>query len=501
MSRTVFKRVFDKRSVRYRLCSRPVRSSADMSALSQLISERRTPAIIGGNSARAGTEDFSIWAADAKETFTFGSGEREPFEKLQSALNKYRLSEETGDDLPKGMFRCGWIGYFSYELGRYIESIPATAADDLGLGLICLYFYDRAICYDHSEERWWVIALHAEGDSESGEEKLAGLERLLAEAENTAPAQPAEGSIEMVDLSKFRCNMTEGEYFDAIKKIKRYIFDGDVYQINFSQRFEGDYKVPAIDLFHWENEYNPSPYAAYIAGDDLAVVSASPEMFITIRDGVISTKPIKGTRPRLTSGPGAEQINEVNFAELVQSEKEQAELNMIIDLERNDLARICKPGTRRVSQPRTIEVYPTVFHAVATVEGELRDADSPSVFCDVLKAVFPGGSITGAPKIRSMEIIDELEPTQRSVYTGSIGYIGVDGSVCLNIAIRTVIITDSTAYAQTGGGIVADSDPQAEWDETITKARALLAGITAVNKKVLKKWQRHKGSKAQRHKV
>lgn len=478
MSQTVFKKVFDKRSVVYQLSSRRVKTSAEMPALSQLISERETPAVIGGNSAKDG---FSIWAANAKETFTFSSGEREPFEKLQSALNKYKLSQETGDELPKGMFRCGWIGYFSYGLGRYIEKIPATAVDDLGLGLIHLNFYDRAICYDHSEKAWWVIALEAQGENESGEEKLTSLERLLTEAESTAPVIPAAGSIEMVDLSKFKCNMSEDDYFDAIKKIKRYIFDGDVYQINFSQRFEGDYNVPAIDLFHWENKYNPSGYAAYIGGYGFSVVSASPEMFITIHDGVISTKPIKGTRPRLTSGARAKQINEVNFAELVQSEKEQAELNMIIDLERNDLARICKPGTRVVSQPRTIEVYPTVFHAVATVEGELKDANSPSVFCDVLKAVFPGGSITGAPKIRSMEIIDELEPTERSVYTGSIGYIGIDGSVCLNIAIRTVIITGSTAYAQTGGGIVADSDPQAEWDETITKARALLAGITAVN--------------------
>ncbi len=204
-------------------------------------------------------------------------------------------------------------------------------------------------------------------------------------------------------------------------------------------------------------------------------------MFITVTNGVISTKPIKGTRPRVNESKSsqAKQINARNFDELVNSEKEQAELNMIIDLERNDLARICKAGTRHISQSRTIESYPTVFHAVATVAGELRDE---TTFCDVLKAVFPGGSITGAPKIRSMEIIAETEPTARGVYTGSIGFIGIDGSVCLNIAIRTIIIKDEKAYAQTGGGIVADSYPEAEWQETITKARALLGGITAVQK-------------------
>jgi para-aminobenzoate synthetase component 1 len=197
-------------------------------------------------------------------------------------------------------------------------------------------------------------------------------------------------------------------------------------------------------------------------------------MFITAADGIIRTKPIKGTRPRSSDA----KTNERDFRELLHSEKEQAELNMIIDLERNDLTRICKYGTIKVVQPRIIESYPTVLHAVATVEGHLREDAS---FCDILKAIFPGGSITGAPKIRSMEIIDETEPTARGVYTGSIGFIGVDGSVCLNIAIRTVIIAGRKAYVQTGGGIVADSDAEAEWQETIVKAKALLAGIKAAN--------------------
>jgi para-aminobenzoate synthetase component 1 len=277
--------------------------------------------------------------------------------------------------------------------------------------------------------------------------------------------------------------MDKDYYFEAIEKIKRYIYDGDVYQINFSQRFECDYDAQPIELFHWQNHFNPSPYAAYINAGGFHIVSASPEMFITITDGVISTKPIKGTRPRINEinfeTDHAKQSNAKNFDELVNSEKEQAELNMIIDLERNDVARICKHGTRKVIQPRTVESYPTVFHAVATVAGHLR---KEITFSDVLKAMFPGGSITGAPKIRSMEIIDETEPTARGVYTGSIGFLGIDGSVCLNIAIRTIIIKDNTAFAQTGGGIVADSDPQAEWAETITKARALLAGINSVNR-------------------
>jgi para-aminobenzoate synthetase component 1 len=201
-------------------------------------------------------------------------------------------------------------------------------------------------------------------------------------------------------------------------------------------------------------------------------------MFLTLSQGEIRTKPIKGTRPRISeTSVQARQTNERSYRELAASEKDQAELAMIVDLERNDLARVCIPGTRRVLMPRTIEACPTVFHAVAVIGGRLR----PDVgFCDVLRAAFPGGSITGAPKIRAMEIIDRNEPTARGLYTGSIGFIGIDGTACLNIAIRTIIIADQKAYIQVGGGIVADSNPWAEYQETLVKARALVAGIRSV---------------------
>jgi len=297
---------------------------------------------------------------------------------------------------------------------------------------------------------------------------------LLGEAQGERARELRSGDMKAVDIARIKCNISGEYYLDAVAKIKRYIYDGDVYQVNFSQRFECEFDAPPIDLYHWENRFNASPYAAYIDAGDFQLISASPEMFITITSGVISTKPIKGTRPREANGTKA--LNDENFRQLVTSEKEQAELNMIIDLERNDLGRICEYGTIKVVQPRTIEEYPTVFHAVATVEGKLR---LEITFCDIMRAMFPGGSITGAPKIASMKIIDELEPTQRGVYTGSIGFLSIDGTVCLNIAIRTIIIAQNKAHAQTGGGIVADSDPQAEWDETITKARALICGIIA----------------------
>jgi len=475
-----------EKSILCRVHHKRICASIDLPALTQVFARLKLPSILGGNAAKKDAGRFSYWAAGPKEVFEFRSRQKDPFVKLQRALDKYRIEEDCCGRPPKGMFCGGWIGYFGYELGRYIERLPETTIDDLEMPLISLCFYDRLICYDHAENAFWLIALQFPDDTEPPEQKLASVENLLSKADRINMPSPHPADLDNIDFASIRSNMDRDYYLRAIERIKRYIYDGDVYQINFSQRFECDYGAAPVQLFHWQNYYNPSGYAAYIDAGDFQIVSASPEMFITVEDDVISTKPIKGTRRRLDeTGPNAgeaERINARNFNDLVRSEKEQAELNMIIDLERNDLVRICKYGTRKVVQPRTIEAYPTVFHAVATVAGRLREGIS---FCDIIKAMFPSGSITGAPKIRSMEIIDETEPTARGVYTGSIGCIGLDGSASLNIAIRTIIIRDKKAFAQTGGGIVADSDPNAEWDETITKARALLAGINSVNRNSL----------------
>jgi para-aminobenzoate synthetase component 1 len=453
----------------------------NLPGLSEVFAGLESPSILGGNAAKAKAGRFSYWAAEPKEIFTFKSRQTNPFESLDKTLKKYRLRSDCQNRLPKEIFCGGWIGYFSYELDRYIEKLPETTVDDLGMPLIRLCFYDRLIAYDPIEKNFWLIALQLEGETESPENKLDALEELLTESQQIHIPNPVHVDIDRIDVTRVRCNIAKDDYLRAVRKIKQYIYDGDVYQINFSRRFESDYSARPIELFHWQNHHNPSGYAAYIDGGDCCIVSASPEMFISMSGGVIQTKPIKGTRPRISetdqTTPQARQINAGSYNELLCSEKEKAELNMIVDLERNDVAKICIPGTRTVVQPRTIETYPTVFHAVATVAGRLREGLS---FCDVLKAMFPGGSITGAPKIRAMEIIDETEPTARGVYTGSIGFIGIDGNACLNIAIRTIIIRNGKAFAQTGGGIVADSEPEAEWQETITKAKALIAGIKGV---------------------
>lgn len=455
--------------------------SLDLPALSCVFARHKFTSILGGNPAKKEAGRFSYWMAEPKEIFEFGASQQKPFGRLQKVLDKYKLhpdsrlrTQDPRQNLPNGVFCGGWLGYFSYELSRYIEKLPQRTVDDLQMPLIRLCFYDRLIAYDHNEEVFWLIVLQSPEDYQPPGEKLAELEKFMAEAKQICAAEPPAADIDNTDFSQIRSNMDRDYYLKSVEKIKRYIYDGQVYQVNFSQRFECDYKAEPIELFNWQNRFNPSGYAAYINGGSFAIVSASPEMFVTINDRIISTKPIKGTRPRLSDTKEGGKINTKNFNELVSSQKEQAELNMIIDLERNDIAKICVPGTRKVVQPRTIESYPTVFHAVATIEGRLRE---DICFCDVLRATFPGGSITGAPKVSAMEIIDETEHTQRGVYTGSIGFIGVDGCVCLNIAIRTIIIKDNKAFVQTGGGIVADSQPLAEWDETITKAKALLAGI------------------------
>jgi para-aminobenzoate synthetase component 1 len=457
---------------------RRARVTASLSALTETFSQLPHPAILGGNAAVADAHGFSYWAAEPRDVFEFRPGQGDPFDGLRRILHKYTLASGHETTLPAGAFPGGWIGHFSYELGRYIERLPQRAVDDLHVPLIRLCFYDRAIVYDHRLNVFWIVVLELPNDGETPQEKIAGLEHHLDRSRQLQPPEPRDVDFEGVDFTDIARSIPRDGYLHAIRRIKRYIRDGEVYQVNLSHRFEQPFWGRPVQLFHWQNHYNPSGYAAYLDAGDFQIVSASPELFVAIHNGWIQTKPIKGTRPRVRACDAqTSRLNAQRFNELLTSEKEQAELNMIIDLERNDVAKICKPGTRRVIQPRTIEAYPTVYHAVATIGGELRHEVS---LCDVLKAMFPGGSITGAPKIRAMEIIDELEPLARGVYTGAIGFVSLDGTVCLNIAIRTVIITGGNAFVQAGGGIVADSDPQAEWDETIVKAKALLAGIEAV---------------------
>jgi para-aminobenzoate synthetase len=262
-------------------------------------------------------------------------------------------------------------------------------------------------------------------------------------------------------------NVSHAQYLSDLKRIIDYIYAGDIYQANLTQRFSMVWEGDAWDLYSQLHRQNPAPFAAFLPYSDFQILCSSPERFICIQtDGQIETRPIKGTRPRGKS-PADDQSQAF---ELQNNPKDRAELTMIIDLERNDLGRICEFGTVIVPDFIKLEKYPTVWHLASTITGQLRRGLKPS---DIIRAVFPGGSITGAPKIRAMEIIEELELYKRGIYTGSIGYMGFDGAWDFNIVIRTILLKNGKAYIHVGGGIVADSIPESEYNETLDKAKAL----------------------------
>ncbi len=293
-----------------------------------------------------------------------------------------------------------------------------------------------------------------------------------AAAAKDAPADAQHASPGARSLAAADRNFSPEAYRRAVARCVEYIAAGDIFQVNLSQRLRVGQAPPPLTIYRSLRQRNPAWYSAMLLLGESAVLRSSPELFLRVRGREVLTRPIMGTRPRV----GDPAADAAAAAELLASEKDNAELAMIIDLLRNDLGRVCRFGSVRVSHRRELETHPTVFHLVGSVVGRLREGVD---FVDLLAATFPGGSITGAPKIRSMEIIDELEDVARGVYTGSIGYLGVSGNAELNIVIRTVVWDRGSAYVQVGGGIVADSTPEAEYRETLDKARALLEAIAA----------------------
>ncbi|MFC1549210.1 aminodeoxychorismate synthase component I [Candidatus Omnitrophota bacterium] len=271
---------------------------------------------------------------------------------------------------------------------------------------------------------------------------------------------------------KLTPDISKENYIGSINRVLEYIRAGDIYQACLSQRFKAEWPFPSYDLYLKLNKINPSPFSSYLNFRDAAIISSSPELFLKVEDNVIETRPMKGTRPRGSNPDEDKALKE----QLLTSTKDDAELSMIVDLERNDLGKVSVPGTVEVTEHRRIETYPTVFQAISIVKSR-KEKDAS--IADVIKATFPGGSIAGCPKIRAMEIIDELEPTTRNVYTGAIGYISFHDTMELNMAIRTMLLKEKSVYFQVGGGIVADSDPETEYEETLHKARALVESLRA----------------------
>lgn len=390
-----------------------------------------------------------------------------PFHALRAILRRHTLPRH-----PLIPFIAGAVGCLGYDLCHFIERLPRTTEDDIRFPDLHMALYDTALVYDHQEQRAWVAAAEL---GVAGRASAATRAGLLLERLRAAPTDVSAGADEaQAGASAITCNFSKPDYLRALQRCKEYIAAGDIFQVNLSRRFETRVSVPAAELYLRLRGRNPAPMAAYLAFDDWAVVSASPERFLKVDGGRVETRPIKGTRPR-----GRTPAEDAALAEeLIRSAKDNAELAMIVDLERNDLGRVCSYGSVRVTEGRRLESFPTVHHLVATVEGDLHPGRDG---IDLLRAAFPGGSITGAPKVRAMEIIDELEPTPRALYTGAIGYLGFDGRLDLNIVIRTILLRDGHAWFQAGGGIVADSELESEYEETTHKARALFEAVAAAS--------------------
>lgn len=382
-----------------------------------------------------------------------------PFEALKELYHQYHQPYKSF--LP---FIGGMVGFFGYDLCHHIEKFHRTTLDDVKIPDLYLGFYDGGLVIDHEENKVYITDA---GVREGAEERVEWLQKTINAFEKNP--KPIETSYHQ-EPATFEQNLTKEQYQKAIQDVKAYIRSGDIYQANMTRRFQTKLRDHPIELYKKLRDINPAPFASYIDFGEGHIVSSSPERFISLREGIIETRPIKGTCPRGKT----EEEDQANYEALSQSEKDRSELLMIVDLERNDLSKIAKVGTVKVPELFVIEKYATVFHLVATVRAELEEGTDP---IDCLKATFPGGSITGAPKIRAMEIIDELEPTQRNLYTGSIGYIGFNGDMDLNIVIRTIVCKDDKAYFQVGGGIVWDSDPEGEYQESMDKAKALMEAL------------------------
>ena len=355
-------------------------------------------------------------------------------------------------------FVGGAVGYFSYDLGRYIEKMPDIAKDDLSLPDIMVGIYTWALVIDHKKKRTTLVGNKSDTRTKRYWDDLV-------EKFSSTTAKKTRLSLEV--KSEIKSNMNKEQYESAFNKIKQYIKEGDCYQVNLAQRFNVNVEGDAWLAYQQLRKINPSPFCAYMNYPEFQILSNSPERFLSVREGKVETKPIKGTRPR------SNNIDTDNFyiEELINSKKDQAENVMIVDLLRNDISKNCALGSVQVPKLFDIETFPNVHHLVSTITGKLRKSRTS---IDLLRGCFPGGSITGAPKLRSMEIIEELEPHRRGVYCGSIGYIGFNGAMDTNIAIRTILYKNQKMYFYAGGGIVFDSESDAEYQETFDKAASIM---------------------------
>ncbi len=394
----------------------------------------------------------------------------DPFSFLQRQWARYpqtRLPEVPG-------FQGGMAGCFGYDLGRHLERLPETVEDVMGFPDLALGFYDLVFGFDIVERKAWLVSSgYPEANPAKRQARATARADFATERYEAAPITlPPPTPIDTP--TQVTSNFSRPDYERAVQRVIDYIYAGDIFQANLSQCFTAELpeEISPFRLYHRLRSINPAPFAAFLDFGEVVLASSSPERFLRVVEGLVETRPIKGTRPR---GRCPEEDRAL-AAELRASEKDRAENVMIVDLLRNDLSRVCRDTSVAVPELCACEAFATVHHLVSTITGELRPGASA---IDLLMASFPGGSITGAPKIRAMEIIDELEPTRRGPYCGSIGYIGFDGIMDSNIVIRTYALRGQQVTFQAGGGIVADSQPAAEYEETLAKAKALIAALSS----------------------
>jgi len=374
---------------------------------------------------------------------------------LRAALQQLGPARWPGDlRLP---FGAGLVGYLAYDYGRQLESLPCLARHDIALPDLSFGLYDWSLVSDHQLQRCWLVC-HPQVPSARQQALLRQLDSHAAPRQAFSLCEP------------FAAEQGKAQYAEAFARVQDYIQAGDCYQINLAQRFSSHYQGDPLSAYCALRERSPTPFSAYLEMAGGTLLSLSPERFIEVQNGRVETRPIKGTRPRGSSPQQDQALAE----ELQRCEKDRAENLMIVDLLRNDLGRSCEPGSIRVPELFSLESYPNVHHLVSSITGRLR-SDSDTI--DLLMRAFPGGSITGAPKIRAMQIIEELEPVRRSLYCGSVGYLGCEGQMDFNIAIRSLVCHEGSIYCWGGGGVVADSELDAEYQETLTKVGNLLDAL------------------------
>jgi anthranilate synthase component I len=424
---------------------------------------------------------YTFVGADPVEVFRYAGGSciveskgraskspEKPLDFLRTRVQRYRPVRVPG--LPPLV--AGAIGYFSYDMVRLFERLPDRTKNDLGVDDALLMFYLGLVVFDHVRHRVFIVRnVFTDGPGSLRGKYDAAVREIQATRKRLAgPLPAARGAAKRKAALKVSSNMTRQGYVDAVNKSKEYIRAGDIFQVVLSQRFSARISAEPFEIYRALRVLNPSPYMYFLKLGDVSVIGSSPEMLVKVQDGQAFYRPIAGTRPR-----GADEKEDQRLAaELAADPKERAEHIMLVDLGRNDLGRVSEYGSVKVERMEFVELYSHVMHLVSTLRSKLRpDVDA----IDALAACFPAGTVSGAPKVRAMEIIDELEPTRRGIYAGAILYMDFSGNLDSCIAIRTMLVKNGVAYVQAGAGLVADSVPEHEYDETVNKARALIAAL------------------------